>query len=75
MAMSVYLTGKFKLIEGADGQRWVLLQSEQGPVVTLLFQEENQPLDTATEFVGLLNDAISGLRIEGMRTGVVPHAG
>ena len=70
--MSVKLTGTFKLKERAQGQLFVLLESDQGPIVTMLFQREDQPIETATEFVGLLNDAICGLRIEGLSTPMAP---
>ena len=62
--MSEFLTGKFAVNKGSEGQLAIRYESGQGPTISLVLFADQQPLENVQALVETLNLAVAAIRIE-----------
>ena len=63
--MSEFLTGKFAVNKGSEGQLAIRYESGPGPIISLVLFADQQPLENVQNLVETLNLAVAAIRIEG----------
>ena len=65
MGMSEFLTGKFAVDKGSEGQFAIRYESGPGPMISLVLFADQQALESVQKLVETLNLAVAAIRIEG----------
>ena len=63
--MSEFLTGKFAVNKGSEGQLAIRYEFGPGPMISLVLFADQQALESVKKLVETLNLAVAAIRIEG----------